>query len=249
MTESAAETLTAVAILVPVRNEEVLLPRLIASIESSVAAASELRPDLGWMTVFALDGCTDESECIVRNAGYPSIHSPAAGVGAARRAAAALAMNGFVARDIGSLWLANTDADSVVPWNWLIHQVDLAEAGADLVIGSVRPFLDDLDVERRLAWQSTHRRGQALGHVHGANLGIRASSYIAAGGFEAVTEHEDVDLVERAVANGAEPVASDAHAVLTSGRLVGRTAGGYAGYLREQLLPLAETTDLTAASA
>jgi hypothetical protein len=64
-----------------------------------------------------------------------------------------------------------------------------------------------------------------------------------------VTEHEDVDLVGRAVANGAEPVASDAHAVLTSGRLVGRTAGGYAGYLREQLLPLAETTDLTAASA
>ena len=36
----------------------------------------------------------------------------------------------------GSLWLANTDADSVVPWNWLIHQVDLADAGADLVLGN-----------------------------------------------------------------------------------------------------------------
>ena len=214
-----------------------------------MAAASGLRDDIGWTTIFALDHCTDRSEAVIREAGYPTVQSPLQGVGAARSAAADFAMRGFVAADLDSLWLANTDADSVVPWNWLIHQIDLAEAGADLIVGSVRPFLEDLDTERRLAWMRTHRNGQALGHVHGANLGIRASAYVAAGGFEPVTEHEDVNLVERASATGAALVASDAHPVATSARLVGRTDGGYAGYLRDQLVPLALGSKVDVAAA
>jgi hypothetical protein len=75
--------------------------------------------------------------------------------------------------------------------------------------------------------------------VHGANLGTRASTLVAAGGFEPVLEHEDVLLVAEARARGARLIASDEAWVQTSGRLFGRTAGGYAGYLREQLIPLA----------
>ena len=44
------------------------------------------------------------------------------------------------------------------------------------------------------------------------------------------------DAVARARAAGAVVVASEAGEVLTSGRQVGRTRGGYAGYLANDLL-------------
>ncbi|CDJ99464.1 Glycosyl transferase (fragment) [Microbacterium sp. C448] len=129
----------------------------------------------------------------------------------------------------------------MVPANWLTHQWELAAAGADVVVGTVRPDFRDLSAEQTTAWWSTHQPGTANGHVHGANLGTRASTLVAAGGFEPVLEHEDVLLVAEAKIRGAQLVASDEAWVQTSGRLVGRTAGGYAGYLREQLIPLARS--------
>jgi hypothetical protein len=75
--------------------------------------------------------------------------------------------------------------------------------------------------------------------VHGASLGIRADLYLAAGGFETVTEHEDVSLVDRCRRLGGVVVASDDAEVLTSGRTIGRTPGGYAAYLRAQAHQLA----------
>jgi hypothetical protein len=78
--------------------------------------------------------------------------------------------------------------------------------------------------------------GEANGHVHGANLGVRASVYRSAGGFADLAEHEDIDLVARCRALGATTVASARADVLTSGRQVGRTPGGYAGYLRTSLV-------------
>ena len=77
------------------------------------------------------------------------------------------------------------------------------------------------------------------GHVHGASLGIRADVYAAAGGFDAIAEHEDVDLVQRCRVLGANLHASASAEVLTSGRFIGRTPGGYAGYLRAQAETLA----------
>ena len=57
------------------------------------------------------------------------------------------------------------------------------------------------------------------------------AAFEAAGGFPAVAEHEDVRLVEGLRASGVRIVASDRTQVLTSGRHVGRTPGGYAAYL------------------
>jgi glycosyltransferase involved in cell wall biosynthesis len=231
--------ITAVSVLIPVQNEERLLPRCLAGVREALANLDDVYPGVEALVVFALDGCTDESANLITDAGFTAVRSLRTGVGAARSTAATAALNIFSDTTMDDVWLSCTDADSVVPAIWLTRQIDLAVAGADVVVGSVHPDPIDLDNERRKAWRATHDAGQADGHVHGANLGIRASAYRRAGGFQCVSEHEDVELVTRARASGATISASGDHSVLTSGRLFGRTAGGYAGYLRDQLIPLA----------
>lgn len=69
--------------------------------------------------------------------------------------------------------------------------------------------------------------------MHGANLGVRASTYLAVGGFAPLPAHEDVRLAE-AVARlaGAHVLTTVACPVLTSDRRVGRTPAGLAHDLR-----------------
>jgi len=134
------------------------------------------------------------------------------------------------------VWLANTDADSVVPANWITEQVRLADHGADVLLGTVSPDFADLSPRQIEAWNLRHDPEVANGHVHGANLGLRASTYLDSGGFAPIGEHEDVDLVVRCATRGARVEASNLFDVTTSGRSIGRTAGGYARYLTTELI-------------
>ncbi len=69
------------------------------------------------------------------------------------------------------------------------------------------------------------------GHVHGANLGVRADAYWRVGGFRPLHVGEDVDLVGRLVDAGT-PLAWDAHnAVLSSDRSDCRARGGFGDYV------------------
>ena len=81
------------------------------------------------------------------------------------------------------------------PPQWLTCQLALAQRGADVVVGTVRPDPSDLTAAEHRAWSATRVPGRPNGHVHGANLGIRADAYLRAGGFLPQDEHEDVDLV------------------------------------------------------
>jgi hypothetical protein len=154
-----------------------------------------------------------------------------ASVGAARRIGVAAALAASAARS-DRLWIANTDADSIVPAHWLTGQAAIARRGPELMLGTVTPEFADLSAEQQDAW----RARRTVGEVHGANLGIRADRYLAVGGFAPLAEHEDVDLVARCVAAGVAPLATDSCDVTTSGRQVGRTPGGYARFLRTDLL-------------
>lgn len=229
----------AVAVVIPAHDEEELIGACLDAIRAAVAA---VRDRVEHVSVHvAADACSDHTARIARAAGAEVILPARRGVGAARAAGVAAALAAHTHVPPRRLWVAHTDADSVVPPHWLAHQLDLASAGADVVVGTVRPDFRDLSAEQTSAWWATHVPGTANGHVHGANLGTRASTLIGAGGFEPVLEHEDVLLVAEARARGARLVASDDAWVQTSGRATGRTAGGYAGYLREQLIPLARS--------
>jgi glycosyltransferase involved in cell wall biosynthesis len=232
----------AVAIVVPVNNEEHSLPSCIEAIRASVELAQRHYPEVAVVIRFALDRCSDGSAEIIEAAGFEPVNSVGPGVGAARAAAVDAALEPLGEYPDYRILIACTDADSLVPKEWVAQLITVADQHVDLIVGAVRPNHDDLDEDRRRAWDVTHAEGQARGHIHGANLAIRANFYLAVGGFAPLDEHEDVDLVSRAVAIGATLRATDESCVTTSGRLTGRTPGGYAGYLRDELIPLADST-------
>lgn len=213
-----------VAVVIPARDEEALIARCLASV---VEAARHVLVHVDIQVV--ADGCLDRTVAVAATfPGVRILELESSNVGIARAAGAEAALGR------GAHWLANTDADSVVPPHWLAHQVALEREGWDAVVGTVRPDFEELDAEQRAAWLSTHTPGQPNGHVHGANLGLRASVYRAIGGYRALPEHEDADLVARL--DGYRVIASDSAEVITSARRYGRTPGGYARFLREELL-------------
>lgn len=222
-------SIRALAVVIPVHNEEQLLSRCLQSVE---VAVSRVRVPVAVYVV--IDASTDGSASVARRHPFPVVEIAAGSVGVARSVGVTAALRGLAPAADRRVWIANTDADSVVPSNWLTLQLGLAREGADMVIGTVRPDFADLTPQHRQLWLDTHTPGRPNGHVHGANLGVRADVYRAAGGFSDVPEHEDVMLAERCRTAGAHVVASDLAEVLTSGRLVGRTPGGYAAYLRDQ---------------
>ena len=230
----------AVAVIVPAHNEEQLIGACLESIDIAARAARAVGPSVGVWVV--LDACTDRSATIAADAGVNLLAVNARSVGAARAAGVGAALERFADLPSDRVWTAHTDADSVVPANWLTHQLRLARRRADVVVGTVRPDFRDLDPEQTEAWWATHTPGVANGHVHGANLGIRASALLDAGGFADATVHEDVWLVDEIRARGGRLSATDAAWVRTSGRQIGRAPGGYARYLREDLVPLADAT-------
>lgn len=193
------------------------------------------------MTVIAADACADETVSEATSF-RPSAMSVDVIAGTwrraspARRAAVERALE-MVGDGMGRerIWIANTDADSAVPRGWLLEHLRLAAGGADVVLGTVRP--DDLDDDREAAWDELHADQAARMEVHGANLGVRADFYRSAQGFPALAEHEDVAFVTDCGELGAMVVSTDGCEVATSGRQTGRTPGGFARYLRDDLIP------------
>lgn len=216
--------------VIPAHDEEALIGRCLASVTRAVSLARESEPALDIAVVVVLDACSDTTASQVRRWPVEAVEITARRVGAARRIGVAHALTRLTAGPEDT-WIAMTDADTVVPPNWIMHQLDLADAGVDLVLGTVRPDFADLSARHVAHWRATHHRGRPAGNVHGANLGVRASTYARAGGIPDVVEHEDVALVRAARALGAREQASDVHEVETSGRFTGRTPAGYAAFL------------------
>ncbi|UFS60443.1 glycosyltransferase [Subtercola endophyticus] len=236
--DGSNDRIAGVAVVVPARNEAALIADCLRSVEEAVRHLGTRMPVV---TVVVDDSSSDGTGHIAHEFDDVIVlQAPGGNVGLARargveHALAALAALGVAPEQ---LWIANTDADSTVPEHWLEAQLGLAEHGADVVIGTVRPTFAELDAEQVEAWLQLHEPGVARGDVHGANLGLRGSTYLDAAGFRPLAEHEDVDLVTRLrAANEARVVASAAAEVVTSGRLWGRSPGGFAGYLRTQLGP------------
>ncbi|BEP15210.1 glycosyltransferase family 2 protein [Acidothermaceae bacterium B102] len=221
----------AIGVVVPARNEEALLPACLASLQTAAS-----HPGLGGVRVrllVVLDGCTDGSADVASAAGVRILVVDAGNVGIARAAGVSEILRWEPAID--GLWLAMTDADTTVPYHWLSAQLRLVQTGADVVVGTVQV---DAWEEHPPAMASRFARHYAAGfdgsghsHVHGANLGVRASAYVRAGGVAGLALSEDHALVEACSATGARVVRTADLPVTTSARRTGRAAGGFADLL------------------
>ena len=223
----------AIGVVVPARNEETLLPACLASL-----AATAAHPALAGVrvrVVVVLDSCTDRSAHVVRASRVRALEVEAGNVGVARAAGVADLLCQEPSVDRERVWLAMTDADTTVPYHWLPAQLALARAGADVVVGTVQV---DAWEEHPPAMAQRFATHYATGfgssghtHVHGANLGVRASAYLRAGGVAALALSEDHALVEACSATGASVVRTADLPVTTSSRRTGRAAGGFADLL------------------
>jgi glycosyltransferase involved in cell wall biosynthesis len=229
--------ISAIAAVVPAANEEGGIGACLASLASARAHLRRSVPQhVSVRVVVVLDGCVDRTETIAgTHLGTELVRCGARQVGVARASGAAYVLRTSGARSF-ELWLANTDADSTVPTDWLTTMFEEARRGVHLVLGTVAPQTGlDAVTERR--WLRRHPLRENHPHVHGANFGIRADTYRALGGWPGVPSGEDVALVARATADAGVRIVRTARIpVRTSPRLVGRAPRGFSSYLRRLTL-------------
>lgn len=210
-----------IGVIIPVHNEEALLHDCLSAIEQ--AAAHPLLCGEPVRIVVVLDSCSDGSAAVAARFNATIITINQRNVGFARHTGAAWLLQQ------GARWLANTDADSLVPEDWLVEQI---HAGAEAVCGTVRVAVWDEHPEHvRHRYLELYQQCEGHRHIHGANLGICARAYQRAGGFSHLVAHEDVTLVRALEAIGARITWTARNTVCTSARKLARAPNGFSEYL------------------
>lgn len=218
-----------IGVVVPAHNEEERIGRCLESLDN---AAREVQVPV--RVIVVLDDCSDRTEEVCANFQVETVVLRARCVGKARRVGIAELLREETEPE--TVWLANTDADTVSPPGWLLDQLQLANTGVDVIAGVVTlsgsgspsPLhqVFESHYHRRLATDRSHP------HVHGANLALRASAYLQVGGFPPVHVHEDRRLMQRLRGNHGTVIACSTRiTVETSDRLVGRCVNGFADTL------------------
>ena len=215
-------------VVIPASDEQALISHCLdalADARAQVVDRVEVR------VVVVLDGCTDDTSAIVQR--YPWVETVRGlfGSAGAARAAGVRHLLASCAKPTSTVWVANTDADSTVPPDWLAIMLAEAENGTHLVLGTVLPEVGLREQVER-AWFRGHHLVDGHPHVHGANFGIRADVYQELGGWSAIANGEDEALVAAAaLIPGMRIARLSAIGVRTSSRLIGRAPEGFAKYL------------------
>jgi glycosyltransferase involved in cell wall biosynthesis len=247
----------AAGVVVPAHDEEDLLPRCLAALRRAERSLAGLPLHL----VVAADACGDRTAAVAREAGATVVELGARCVGSARAAGIGEVLRRTGRLDPASVWLATTDADTVVPPDWLARQLAYAAAGWDAVVGTVRvtDWSEHPPAVQRL-FEQRYRDGGHGGaavtgaaavpaagdgddggdggaghpHVHGANLGFTARAYLAAGGFGPFATAEDHAFVSSLAAVGGRILRTGEMTVVTSARRLARAPLGF-GHLLSTL--------------
>ncbi|MFD6417647.1 glycosyltransferase [Streptomyces sp. NPDC060194] len=222
----------ALVVALPAHDEAAGLPAALRSVHRALRHPG-LAPSV---LVVAADACTDATAAVAARLGADVVEVGHRMAGAARAAAVRQGLARCGARPEAT-WIATTDADCGVPPEWLAHQLHRAREGWECVVGTVRiaPF-PPLAASVRALHDAHYFAGRdgpgwVHPHVHGANLGVRADTYLRAGGFPAVPHGEDRALVA-ALPAGARVLRTDACPVATSGRTAPRAPHGFGAFLR-----------------
>lgn len=235
MIDAVGVVIDAVGVVIPAHNEEDLLPSCLAAVRQAAGQLS-----IPVHVVVAADACTDRTAARARGLGATVVETGARSVGAARRAGADRVLQRTRHLDPAAVWLASTDADTLVPHYWLTRQLRYAGRGWDGVVGTVTVAdwaghprrVRSLFDRRYRSWHGRHP------HVHGANLGFSAAAYLAVDGFKPLRTAEDHALVNDMQEAGIRLLRTTRIPVVTSARTRARAPRGF-GWL---LSTLAATT-------
>jgi glycosyltransferase involved in cell wall biosynthesis len=215
-------------VVIPAHNEEELLPSCLTAVWQAVRQL-----DVPVHLVVVADACTDRTAAAARAHGAAVVEAGARCVGAARRAGVRQVLLRTRHVDPAAVWVATTDADTLVPRCWLRRQLRYADRGWKGVLGTVTvedwaghpPWVQALYTQRYRAWREHHP------HVHGANLGFAADAYLAAGGFRPLPTAEDRALAEDLLSARAPLLRTTRIPVVTSARSRARAPRGFAWLL------------------
>lgn len=214
-----------IGVCIPAHNEEALIRRCLLSVLKSARHPALRREEVS--IVLVVDASSDETAARGEVEGVTQLSVSHRNVGLARREGASL----LLAR--GARWLAFTDADSLVPSDWLARQLSYQ---ADAVCGTVRAIdwaaYGPLHEIVRRSFRARYRDVDGHRHIHGANLGVCARRYTEVGGFDALASGEDRALIEKLRAAEARVVFAAKPHVWTSARRRGRAPSGFAAALR-----------------
>jgi glycosyltransferase involved in cell wall biosynthesis len=235
-----------VGVIVPAHNEQDLLPSCLASLRRAARALRGMPVHV----VVVADACRDRTAEAARRGGASVVTISARSVGAARAAGARELLRRTGHLDPASVWLATTDADTLVPARWLRQQARYATQGWDAIVGTVKVTdWSGYPSGVRSRFRERYERGPEQSgepsepnghdgsvtgrhpHVHGANLGFRASAYLRAAGFPALATAEDHALVAALTAAGSRVLRTRALPVVTSARRDPRAPHGFGDYL------------------
>jgi glycosyltransferase involved in cell wall biosynthesis len=227
----------AIGVIVPAHNEQDLLPSCLAS----VRRAGRALPGTPVHLVVVADDCQDRTAEVARRGGASVVTISARSAGAARAAGAQEILSRTGRLDPANVWLATTDADTLVPACWLRQQARYAGQGWDAIVGTIQvaDWSGYPSATRSLFRQRYERDQPAAGgasqhrHVHGANLGFRAAAYLRAGGFPALPTAEDHALVAALSAGGSRVLRTRELPVVTSARRDSRAPDGFGHYLKQ----------------
>jgi len=215
-----------IVVVIPACNEQATISPCLSSIAESATA---LPPRIDVDIVVVADSCTDDTARLASEfEAVTVVEARVRCAGHARRLGTEFALSNLVVAP-ESVWLACTDADTVVPADWLTRQLAHEASGFCGVTGIVKidPTTSHPDLGKwfreyyRVGDDGTHR------HVHGANIGFRCDAYLDAGGWKPLRTGEDHDLWNRISSRW--PTRSNASlTVRTSARLSGRAPAGFA---------------------
>jgi glycosyltransferase involved in cell wall biosynthesis len=215
-------------VVVPARNEALLLGRCLQGLNT--AAKQGGVPPV--RIVVVADACSDATVDVARTHGADVLEVDLRNAGAARAAGFELVVADYDG-PVEQLWLSTTDADSVVPSHWFLHQAQKEALGFDAMVGTV--VVDDWSEHSTFTRRRYARHyGSALDghpHVHGANLGLSGSAYSTIGGFPPLALAEDHALVAALTRADLRICRTGNAPVLTSARRDARAPEGFGALL------------------
>lgn len=232
-----------VIVAVPARNEEELIGASLTSVVNASIHARHLIDRVAFVAV--ADGCNDRTGDIARSVFFAQplwsvTECDLGNVALVRSLGVQVGRKLLGSARSDRIWIANTDADTKVPGDWLLRQLAAASRGIRALAGAVDiesfdglpPIAPKLFAETYTDLLPTDGDHP---HVHAANLGVRLDAYDAAGGWGCLARSEDRDLWTRLQQTGARLESPSSLRVVTSGRSIGRVPGGFAECLRQQV--------------